>query len=341
MIVRDEAPIIERCLASTVDLADRYVIVDTGSKDDTIEVIERWGWGKMPGEIYCRDWVNFAWNRTELAELAQGKADWLLLLDADDTVVHQGAWPDLDADCYAVRTIGNPEVWLPRLVRGDRAWRWIGAAHEYMAGGEDAPRLHAIALRNFADGAGAATRHQRNLTLLLEDHGRHPDNPRTVFYLANTYRDLGQRDAAIDLYRQRAKLGGWAEETYEAMFQAALLDDSIGGLFDAWLYRPQRAEPLYEMAWRLRAQRQWAPAYMLASQGASMPVPDDRLFVRRWVYDWGCRFEASIAAYYTGRADRSLELCDELLASPDLPDNYRRQVEKNREWVDPDWVAVA
>jgi glycosyltransferase involved in cell wall biosynthesis len=39
MIVRDVAPFIERCLGSVIDEIDELVIVDTGSKDETLEVI--------------------------------------------------------------------------------------------------------------------------------------------------------------------------------------------------------------------------------------------------------------------------------------------------------------
>ena len=43
MIVKDESKVIKRCLDSVKPLIDYWVIVDTGSKDDTKKVIKREG----------------------------------------------------------------------------------------------------------------------------------------------------------------------------------------------------------------------------------------------------------------------------------------------------------
>ena len=40
-IVRDESPVIERCMRSIADIATSYLICDTGSVDDTVEKIRR------------------------------------------------------------------------------------------------------------------------------------------------------------------------------------------------------------------------------------------------------------------------------------------------------------
>ena len=82
MIVRDEAAVIERCLASVRDHIDTWVICDTGSTDGTQDLV-RTALSGIPGELHERPWVDFGHNRTELLRLARGKADFLLLLDAD------------------------------------------------------------------------------------------------------------------------------------------------------------------------------------------------------------------------------------------------------------------
>ena len=42
IIVKNESHVIKRCLDSVKRLIDYVLIVDTGSDDDTIEVINRW-----------------------------------------------------------------------------------------------------------------------------------------------------------------------------------------------------------------------------------------------------------------------------------------------------------
>ena len=72
MIVKDEAGNIRECLSKVAPYIHYWVIVDTGSSDNTIEVInqtmEEFG---IPGELHERPWVNFEVNRTESLELAK------------------------------------------------------------------------------------------------------------------------------------------------------------------------------------------------------------------------------------------------------------------------------
>src|ERR1700730_6382681 len=83
MIVKNESGVIERCLNSARPHIDSWIIVDTGSDDDTCERVER-TLIEVPGRLEHRPFVNFGHNRTELMELAyRQRSDWLLLLDAD------------------------------------------------------------------------------------------------------------------------------------------------------------------------------------------------------------------------------------------------------------------
>lgn len=92
MIVKDEAKVIERCLASVRGLVDTWVISDTGSTDGTQELIRR-ALAGVPGELHQDPWVDFGHNRTRNIRRARGRADYLLLIDADMVVRQEGALP--------------------------------------------------------------------------------------------------------------------------------------------------------------------------------------------------------------------------------------------------------
>ena len=83
MIVKNEAPVIRRCLNSVLPIIDRWVIVDTGSGDGTQEVI-REHLRNVPGALFERPWRDFASNRSEALELARPNGDYTLIIDADD-----------------------------------------------------------------------------------------------------------------------------------------------------------------------------------------------------------------------------------------------------------------
>jgi len=342
MIVRDEAQVIGRCLDSVRGFADSYVIVDTGSADNTRELVQL---HELPGQLHHRPWVNFGHNRTELMALARGKADWLLLLDADMTLEHERYRlflddVDDDIDAFMIRFPGDPEYWLKCLIRGDKQWRSVGAAHEYLAGENGRHgRLHGLTIRHHGDGGHRAEKFERDLQLLRAELDEDAGNARAQFYYANTLRDLGRGEEAIDAYLRRAKMGGWDEERFCALLEAGRLSGDPDILFEAWSARPHRAEPLYELSWRFRRRRQWAAAQMVAERGASMSLPDDILFVNRWVYEWGCLFELSIAAFYAGAIEEARDCHERLLACETLPGAYRDQVVRNGEWLSPEPAA--
>ena len=65
MIVKNESHIIERCLNSVKPLIDYVLIIDTGSTDNTIEVIKNWLIiNNIPGDVLVEPWINFAHNRS-------------------------------------------------------------------------------------------------------------------------------------------------------------------------------------------------------------------------------------------------------------------------------------
>jgi glycosyltransferase involved in cell wall biosynthesis len=339
MIVRDESAVIERCLASVREAIDSWVICDTGSVDGTQAIIKR-TLADIPGALHERPWRDFGHNRTELMRLARGAADYLLLLDADMTITIAGELPaTLSADSYLVRHAGEPEYWTKRVVRGYRSWSYIGSTHEYLTveGSEVEQRLGSIVIEHHADGGARAEKLERDVRLLERDLKRDQTNPRTIFYLAQTYRDLGELERAARLYVRRAGLGGWAEEVFYAWYQAGVLHAEIGDwpvamatLIKAFEYRPTRLEPLYELAARLRLRGEYETAHLFAQRGVGRPMPDDVLFLHPWVYRWGLLFEYSITAYWTGHVESALRTCDQLLRIPELPSAYRAQTLANR-----------
>lgn len=78
MIVRDEAARLERCIASVRGVVDEIVVVDTGSRDDTVRIAERAG-ARVAHETWREDF-----SEARNASLALARSDWALVLDADE-----------------------------------------------------------------------------------------------------------------------------------------------------------------------------------------------------------------------------------------------------------------
>jgi glycosyltransferase involved in cell wall biosynthesis len=345
MIVKNEAAVIGRCLKSVRDLIDYWVISDTGSDDDTKDIIAA-ELKDIPGELHDDPWVNFGHNRTANIERAHGKADYLLLIDADMVVHQAGDLPPLGADSYLLRHQGNIEYRIKRLVRGGIKWRYEGVTHEYLisAWPDREAHLDALVIEHFGDGGSRADKFERDERLLSAELEREPDGTRTLFYLAQTCRDLAEihhdherAKRAIELYERRASMGGWEEEVYYSLLQVGILHADFGNwpaamdaFVRAWESRPHRLEACYELASRLRVAGKYRAAHAFARAGLGKPLPRDLLFVHPWVYEWGLLFEYSITAYWVGDPRAALKACDQLLALRGLPEEYRNQARANR-----------
>ncbi|MFD4373948.1 glycosyltransferase [Streptomyces sp. NPDC058486] len=343
MIVKNESSVIERCLASVRDLVDTWVISDTGSTDGTQDLVRK-ALAGVPGELVEEPWVDFGHNRSlNIARARARGADFLLLLDADHVLRQDGPLPELTADAYMLRHEGALEYRIKRLVRAGLPWRYEGVTHEYLTADRDHEQrnLDALVIEDHADGGSRHDKFERDARLLGAELVRDPGNPRTVFYLAQTMRDMGRTREAIRLYERRAAMGGWGEEVYYALLQAGVLAAEAGdwaagqdALVRAWEARPERLEAVYELASRLRRDGRHHAAHALVSAVLDRPAPaDDLLFLQPWVYRWGLLFEYSITAYWVGDHTASLAACDRLLGLPDLPAPYREQTLANREFA--------
>jgi glycosyltransferase involved in cell wall biosynthesis len=349
MIVKDEVDVLERCFDSCRELIDRWVICDTGSTDGTQDLIRR-ALAGIPGELHEHDWIDFGHNRSELMRTAYSRADYLLLLDADMTVMQYEPPPVLTADSYLLRQGDElSEYRNKRLVRGDLHWRYVGSTHEYIDCTdveESVERLDSIVIEHHADGRSRRHKFERDLHLLSEDLRRDPNNSRAVFYLAQTYRDIGAESndrtklgLALEHYRRRAELDGWAEEAYVARHQVGVLSARLGdwpgavdAFLSAWEQRPARLEAVHDLAVGLRERGLHRGAHQftrLAADLRPLPVPDDLLFVAPWIYEWGMLFEYSITAYWCGEFNTSILACKRLLAIGSLPEPHRRQTRAN------------
>jgi glycosyltransferase involved in cell wall biosynthesis len=357
MIVKNEAPVIERCLASVRPYIHAWAISDTGSTDGTQDIVRQCV-ADLPGALIERPWLDFSSNRNQALELARQYGDYALIIDADDVLEADTgfAWPALTAPGYLLEIVYNQlryrRVVLPRL---DADWEWKGVLHEALVSPHlaQAQFLPGLRIRIHNDGARSrqsqVEKFTRDAQVLRAALDKESDNARYRFYLAQSLRDAGDTAGAIAEYEKRVAMGGWAEETYFSRLQVAVLKERLGAAYaevvaaylDACDCRPARAEAPCELARYFRMHQRWNLARHFAQIAASLPIPDDVLFIDRAVHDWRARDELAIAAYWCGDFTHSAALCRELLADARLPASERERVQKNLEFSLPHLTASA
>lgn len=346
MIVKNEAHVIRRCLASVRPFVDWWVIADTGSTDGTPDVV-RDAMAGVPGEVVDRPWVDFGHNRQEVLELARasrhrGPDDYALWIDADEQLVDLPAErPTLRAPGYQL-PVSFSGLRYARLclIRLDQPWRWVGPVHEYLDN-PDAEVLDLAAPTVLVTHDGARSQdpdtYRRDAALIEKALATDPDNPRLQFYLAQSWRDAGEPARALAAYDVRiANPHGWYQEQWHARYQRARMLELLGrptaevvdAHLDAYHHRPTRAEPLVEAARLERARKRFEVAVLYATRATQIPMPPlDDLFVETTAYTWRCWDELAVSAYWCGRYAESLAAAEKALANgpddPRLKENLR------------------
>lgn len=143
-------------------------------------------------------------------------------------------------------------------------------------------------------------RWKRDCDLLLKEHQENPFDARTLFYLAQTYQCLGDWENAHIFYEKRSRINGWDEENYMALYRLGNVawhritkdrqdacPDLVTYYLKAFAMRPQRAEPLIQIAWYYLSKKQMHMAYLFAARAVQIPYPEkDILFIDKSLYDY-------------------------------------------------------
>jgi len=238
MIVKNESDIICRCLGSLKWLIDYWVIVDTGSTDGTQNIIKEF-MIDVPGELHERPWINFAHNRNESLQLAKSKCDYVLVIDADESLVFAKDFqlPKLDKDYYQIISLNSGTIY-PRvqLINSKLNWQWIGVLHEglFCPQAKSFGELPSVINQIFWDGNRSKDplKYKKDADVLEAALKKEPVNSRYVFYLAQSYRDCGEKQAALKNYQKRVVMGGSHEEVFWSLNEAAKLKDQLMMPFD-------------------------------------------------------------------------------------------------------------
>jgi len=196
MIVKNESRIIIRLLESVIPIIDGYCICDTGSTDNTIELITQFFKEReIYGVIIQEPFRDFGYNRTfalKACETHMPYMQYILLLDADMIVTGRALESPTDfkftltQDMYHVYQ-GSPQFYYKnaRIIRNNHGFTYWGVTHEYV----DAPPNTTVGtmtrdtlfIEDIGDGGAKGDKTERDIRLLKRGLEDNPNNDRYTF----------------------------------------------------------------------------------------------------------------------------------------------------------------
>lgn len=328
-IFKNESAVVLRLLKSVYKFIDCYCIVDTGSTDNTIEIVQKFFDEKnIPGKIVCEPFVDFGITRTFALKQCCSEnwnvpktttPDFILLLDADMIfelpeknvyIFKEKLW---SANAHYIFQ-GSERFYHKnvRVIRNNIGCKYIAPTHEYISTPEGTKYNQfdrdTVFIRDIGDGGCKSDKFERDVRLLTADLQKNPKNVRSWFYLANSLGDLKQYEKAIDAYKRRIELGGWWEEIWYSHYKIGIylkylgrIEEAIIAWMSAYELNPNRIENLFEIIhhYRIIGKNNLAYAfYVIADSARERCSRPDFLFLNKEIYDWRLDYEMTIIGYY-------------------------------------------
>jgi len=321
-IVKNESAVILRMLQSVESIVDTYCICDTGSTDNTIELIKGFFDERhIHGVIINEPFVNFEHNRNVALKACSGMSDYIIFIDADMVLnVHNFSKEKLmDNHMYSILQ-GNSSFHYPnvRIIKNDNTSKYVGVTHEYIDCRPN--QIHIILDKNelfitdIGDGGSKGDKVDRDIRLLKGDLEKNENNPRSLFYLANTYFDSNQLDESIPYYLKRIEVGGWDQEIWYSYYRLGEIYKRKNEIQQAILYwmegfsvLPERLENMYKIInhYRMAGKNKLAYTYIKLIKDIFMThkennVRNSYLFMENDIYTHLIDYEIVILSYYNG-----------------------------------------
>ena len=236
MIVKNAGNDLEDVLIQNMKHFDRWTILDTGSTDNTIDIINKVLVGKKRGQLFQEPFINFRDSRNRCLDLAGDVCKFSIMLD--DTYIIKGDFRhflntvrgDQFSDSFSMYIQSDDTEYVSnRVLKTNRKLRYLYKIHEVIQFKNNVNVIIPIQKSLLFDFRSdymenrTMTRKEYDLKLLFEENEEDPETPRHLYYIAQTYNLLEKYELAFQYFIKRVehKNQGFLQEKVDACFEAA------------------------------------------------------------------------------------------------------------------------
>jgi hypothetical protein len=238
IMVKNAGPQFVDMLNHNKSLGDKWTIMDTGSTDGTCDVIKDFLQDKPHSQYIAIPFKDFKYNRNKCLDVAGTRCKYTLMLDDTyrisdcdklreflDTVRD-----DVYASSYSLYIVSDDVKYTTnRIVKTENKLRYVFKIHEVISEKENNNVIIPSSVAEINDGRydymeeRTMKRKQFDMKLLFDELDEDINNPRTYYYIAQTYNLLEDYENAYKYFKLRGDFvnSGFIQERIDALFEAA------------------------------------------------------------------------------------------------------------------------
>lgn len=272
MIVKNSGDVLRKCLHANKQFIDHWTILDTGSTDNTQEIIED-ELVDIPGNLYFGEFIDFSQARNKSLELSSKTCKYTIILD-DSYVLYGGQklrelLKKSTVSCFLIKigkyidNILRDSYYSKRIIKTSENLKYKYRVHEDIVVNEN--KIKTIEDENiFIDDLTymehtkrSFNRYEKDIEKLLLDYNDFPYEQRIIYYLAKTYSILENHAKSLEFYQILQNLKGTRSDFLFAAYYDALciqyyIDEDRekfkDTLIDIHKKFKNRVEPAYKLA---------------------------------------------------------------------------------------------
>lgn len=216
MIVKNSGEVLRTCLKENKKYIDHWTILDTGSTDNTKDIIND-ELSDIPGNLYSEEFIDFSTTRNRSLDLSSKNCKYRIVLD-DSYMLYGGdklrkLLMKSKQSCYAIKigTLSNNyltnDYYSNRILKTSDKLRYKNRVHEYI--NIDRKKIVELDSDIYIDDVmcmyhknRSVNRYNKDIEFLKSDLKDNPENPRIIYYLAKTYYNLENYKDSLKYFRQ-------------------------------------------------------------------------------------------------------------------------------------------
>ena len=304
-IMKNEAHVAERMLDSIKSIVDGICVIDTGSTDDSINIVREWGEkNNIETYVFERPFDNFENSRNYSIEKARE-----MFLKKDLKYQYYGFWLDFDEILHLDENFDKNKIKDDLLMfetyidmmkytrnemyKLDMPFKFYGPVHEYLVCDEKIKSssiiegLHVEVRMEGGSWKGNISKKYKDQAFVLEAYiDENRKDPRWIFYTAQSYKDSASTQnraenderlrRAIKYYKERVNRNdGYYEERFYSQWKIGTLklmlekpwSETHQELLKAYSMDNLRGEPIKTIIDYYLKVGEWHNAYLYSKFG--------------------------------------------------------------------------